>query len=85
MPLFDPARTPDVSPEDAVAIAHAFLQQCRSWVADVELPKRRQAILDDNAPEHAAKLHQWLSYLEFTDHAINELEDGTLDHWFTGP
>lgn len=85
MPLFDPTHNPDVKPEDAAAIAHAFLHKCRTWAVDIELPKRRQAVLDNDAPEHAAKLHQWLTYLAFTERAISEIEQGTLDHWFHEP
>jgi len=83
-PLFDPTRHVDVDPRDAVRVAHAFMQRCRTWAVEVELPKRRGRVQHSDAPEHAAKLHGWLTYLAFLDHTLAELEDGTLDHWFEG-
>lgn len=83
MPLFDPMHRPTASAEDRAAIAHDFLRRCREWAVEVELPKRRQAALQSDSPEAAAKLHQWLTYLQFTDHAIEEVEQGKLDHWFS--
>ena len=82
MAYFDPAHLPAAAPEDRAAIAHDFLSRCRAWAVDVELPKRRQAVLDSDAPEAAAKLHQWLTWLAFVEHALHEIEDGTLDPWF---
>ncbi|TNE86394.1 MAG: hypothetical protein EP330_21885 [Deltaproteobacteria bacterium] len=84
MAHFDPEYTPDVSPADRAAIAHDFMKRCREWAVTVELPKRRQAVLDSDDPEAAAKLHQWLTWLAFTDHALGEIESGKLDPWFDG-
>ena len=81
-PLFDPARALEVDPRDAVRVAHRFVQQCRTWAIERELPARRARVQHGDAPEAAAKLHAWLSYVAFLDHTLHELEDGTLDHWF---
>lgn len=83
-PLFDAAREPQVDPRDAVRVVHAFLERCAAWAEDRELPERLRRMTADPTPEHAAKLHQWASWLAFVRHAQRELEDGTLDHWFRG-
>lgn len=83
MPLFDPDHVPDVAPEDAVVVVHRFLRQAKAWADEREIPKRLQKVSDDLEPGDAAKLYAWITYAAFTDHAIHELEDGTLDRWFT--
>lgn len=82
MSLFDPERQPDLSPEDAIVVVHRFLHRCRTWATDREIPERLARLAEDPTPERAAKLHAWTSYLAFTEHALAELESGTLDHWF---
>lgn len=82
MPLFDASTPIDAAPAEQLAIAHAFLQRCQDWALDKELPRLREALQSSNDPADAAKLHQWLTWLAFTSHALRELEDGTLDHWF---
>ena len=84
MPLYDADRDPAVEPEDAVIVVHRFMQRCRAWATDREIPKRIDRVAESLRPEDAAKLHAWIAYLQFTEHVLSELEDGTLDHWFTG-
>jgi hypothetical protein len=84
MALYDPQRTPRVAPEDAVLVVRDFLQRCRRW-AEREIPRRLEQVAADGRPETAAKLHAWIAYVQFTDHALRELETGQLDHWFTDP
>jgi hypothetical protein len=77
------ARAPGpVAPADALHVAHDFVQKCRRWAEEKELPKRRQAVEHSDDPALAAKLQAWVSYAEFLDHTLRELESGTLDHWF---
>lgn len=83
MVLYDPSRTPEVASADAVLIVHDFLQRCRRWAAEREIPARLQQVQADLDPQDAARLQQWIAYLRFTEHAIEELESGRLDHWFT--
>ncbi len=82
MPLFNPAHRPALAPQDAVAAVHDFLQRCQHWAAEIEIPKRLQRVEEDLQTEDAAKLHAWVAYLRFTEHALGELEAGKLDHWF---
>lgn len=85
MPLYDPDRRADVPPELAAQAVHDFLQRCRQWAADVEIPKRLDRVAQGLEAAEAAKLHEWIAYLKFTEHALAELERGELDHWFTAP
>lgn len=80
--LFAPDHDPDVDPRDAIAIVHKFLSQCQEWAIKQELPKTQQALLEKPDAAAAARHYQWCTYLEFTDHALQELEVGTLDKWF---
>lgn len=51
---------------------HAFVTRCRAWAAE-EIERRKV---------NGKPLHEWESYLRFTDHTLRELENGTLDAWF---
>lgn len=84
-PLWDPERAPAVDPADAVAIAHAFAARCRAWAVEREIPRRADALAASPTQDAAAKLHAWVAWRDFLDHALAELEAGTLDHWFTAP
>ena len=84
MPLFDPDREVAVAPEDAVHVVHDFLLRCRAWAIEREIPKRLQRVEADQDPAEAAKLHGWITWRRFCEHALREIEDGTLDAWFDG-
>jgi hypothetical protein len=83
-PLFARPTTGQVEPAEAVKVVHEFLRKCRDWATEREIPARIERLQADPTPEQAAKLHAWTSWVAFVDHATRELEDGTLDHWFTG-
>lgn len=83
MTLFEPDRHPQVGAQDALAIVHRFVEQCRAWAVDKEIPKRLQRLADDPDASEGARLQAWITYRDFLDHTLRELEDGTLDHWFT--
>ena len=82
MAHFDPNVPPTGTPTQRAAIAHDFLQRCRTWALERELPRRRSAAQTSDDPADAAKLHQWLTWLAFTEHALAEIESGKLDPWF---
>lgn len=82
MPLYDPEHRARPAPRDAVCVVHDFLRRCRQWAAEKEIPKRLERVADGLQTEEAAKLHAWVAYLRFTEHALAELEAGKLDHWF---
>ncbi|MCB9665867.1 MAG: hypothetical protein H6732_17305 [Alphaproteobacteria bacterium] len=82
MTLYDPTRPAEVDPADAVLVVHDFLTRVRTWCEEQEIPKRLARVAQSQAPADAASLHAWLTYLRFTEHALAELEDGTLDRWF---
>jgi hypothetical protein len=81
--LYDPNRRVQIDPADAVVVVHDFLDRCRRW-AERDLPRRVEQVSAELQPEDAAKLHGWITYLRHTEHAIDELKKGELDHWFTG-
>ena len=86
MSLYDPARKPQVDPADAVLVVHEFLERCRAWAVEREIPKRLQRVAQDADPAEAGKLHEWVAYARFVEHAMKELREGALDDWFTdGP
>ncbi len=85
MPLFQKVHEPDVSPEEAIIVVHRFVMKCQEWASQREIPERVQRVAAQPDPGEVAKLQAWRSYLQFTEHTLRELEDGTLDHWFTGP
>ena len=64
------------------AIVRAFLVRCRDWAQQREIPKRTRQLAETPNAEGAAKLHAWISYDHFLEHTLDELADGTLDHWF---
>lgn len=82
MPLYDPQRVVHVDPRDAVAVARDFMVRCRDWAAQREIPARLERVCDGLDPVEAGKLHAWVAWMRFCEHAIAELEDGRLDAWF---
>lgn len=80
--LFDPEREVSIDPRDAARVVHAFLERCAAWATERELPKLLARLEAEALPEHAAKLHQWTTWLAFVRHAQQEIEDGRLDAWF---
>jgi hypothetical protein len=86
MALYDPHRQPSVDPADAIVIVHAFLERCRRWAVDQEIPKRLRKVEETHDPADAARLHEWITWERFVEHAMTELRDGRLDDWFdAGP
>lgn len=85
MSLHDPNRVPSVDPADAVRIVEAFLERCRAWAVDREIPARLRRVAETHDPAEAGKLHEWVAWERFVDHTLAELRDGTLDAWFTLP
>lgn len=82
MALFDPERRPDLAPEDAIVAVHGFLRRARAWATEREIPKRVQRVSAGGSHTEAAKLAAWVAWRDFVNHALAELEDGRLDHWF---
>ena len=67
------------------AIVADFLRRSRQWATDKEIPKLLSRMANAPTSKDAAKLYQWTTWCEFIDHAQRELDDGTLDHWFSDP
>lgn len=80
--LYKQSYKPNISPEDALAVTHQFLLFCRSWALEKEIPERKECFEHSGNTDDASRLRDWEVYLSFTEHAISELETGTLDHWF---
>jgi hypothetical protein len=84
--LFDPDRHhPAVPPEDAVLVVRDFLLRARAWATEREIPKRLARVADGSDHVEAGKLASWVAWRDFIDHTVRELEDGTLDAWFSDP
>ena len=75
-------RGPAASPEQAITSVHQFLERCRAWATEREIPKLMERLEASPTPDDAARLHQWTTWVAFLDHAVNELQEGTLDRWF---
>lgn len=82
MPLYDPDHVPEIAPEDAIVVVHRFLRRCHAWAEEREIPRRVQRVGEAHDLDEAGKLVAWIAWLRFTEHAIHEIEDGALDHWF---
>lgn len=82
MALYDPDHNPQVSPQDAAVVAHRFLTRCRDWARDREIPRRLEQVGEGLDPVAAGRLHAWVAWMRFCEHALTEIEDGTLDAWF---
>lgn len=78
----DPSRPVSINPDDAMIVTHRFLERCRQWAIEREIPKRLQRVGAGLDPDEAARLHGWICWLRFIEHAQQELTDGTLDRWF---
>lgn len=81
-PLYDPSTESSEAPEQQVLTVHRFLMRCRAWAEEHELPKYDLAVREATRPDASEKLKAWRTYVRFLDHTLEELEDGTLDHWF---
>ena len=71
-----------MSPDEQKRVVLEFLARCRAWGAEREIPKLVGRLTDAASPADAAKLHQWTTWVEFVDHATQEVVSGDLDHWF---
>jgi hypothetical protein len=80
--LFKKGYNPTIDARDALSITHEFLLFCRQWALEKEIPKRLAEAAETDITTRATPLAEWETYVKFTDHAIYELESGTLDHWF---
>jgi hypothetical protein len=82
MPLYDPRVRVAAPPAERVAIARRFVLQCLDWANEREIPKHMQRVAAEPKAEDASKLKDWLTFRDFLQHALEELEDGRLDGWF---
>ncbi len=82
MALFDPEHRVDVDAADAATLTHRFLTRCRAWAVEKEIPKRLTRTAESLDPAEAARLHEWVAWVAFVDHALHEVESGKLDPWF---
>ena len=73
------------SAEQAITSVHQFLERCRTWGTEREIPKLLARLAEHATPSDASRLHEWTTWVAFVDHAMAELESGTLDHWFEAP
>ena len=60
---------------DRKAVVLEYLNRCNSY-AEASIARKRER-------GEEQQTDSWKSYIEFNDHAIEEIKNGTLDHWFT--
>ena len=61
--------------KDERRIVAEFLQRCNTYAkASIERKQERGEV--DEIP-------RWQAYIEFNEHALEEIANGTLDRWFT--
>lgn len=60
---------------DERSIVAAFLQRCNAY-AKASIERKQERGEDDEIP-------RWQAYIEFNEHALEEIANGTLDRWFT--
>lgn len=71
-------------PEIKAAVVHLFLEKVQRYSEEMierkskEMKKRKK--ID---PEAIEKWLHWIHYHRFNQIALEEIEDGTLDAWFT--
>ena len=61
--------------DDRTAVAE-FLRKCNVY-AQASIERKR-------ARGEEEEIAKWESYIEFNEHALEEIANGTLDRWFTG-
>ncbi len=76
---------PDVDLERRRRLVTRFLQRCRAWGVEREIPRTLDRLREEAVPAHAARLHQWTTWVAFLDHALGELDRGDLDAWLADP
>ena len=59
---------------DEQSIVTAFLERCNTY-AKASIARKKERGEDEEIP-------RWEAYVEFNQHAIEEIADGTLDRWF---
>lgn len=71
-----------VSLEDKKDIIINFLKQCNDY-SELMLKKYQKQLLDEELNNSASqKIHDWNTYKDFNEYAINELKGEELDEWF---
>ena len=64
-----------MEPEQSKEAVKDFLSRCIAYANEIIARKTESA--DD--PEGLAK---WIAYRDYTLYALNEVENGELNHWF---
>jgi len=71
-----------ISLEDKKNIIIDFLKQCNDY-SELMLKKYQRQLSDGELNDSASqKIHDWNTYKDFNDYAINELKGEELDEWF---
>ena len=60
---------------DRKGVVLEYLNRCNTYAEASIARKRERGESNETNP--------WTSYIEFNNHAIEEIQNGTLDHWFT--
>ena len=60
---------------DRKGVVLDYLERCNTYAEESIVRKTERG--------EALETESWKSYIEFNNHAIEEINNGTLDHWFT--
>jgi len=73
-----------ISLKDKKLIIIDFLQRCNTYSEQMLEGYEKQLEGNDVIPasEIQQKIHDWVTYRKFNEHAIGELELEALDNWF---
>ena len=67
----------EVKTMDRKATVVDYLEKCNAYAQASIARKMERGEVDET--------ESWKSYVEFNEHAIEEISNGTLDHWFSPP
>jgi len=57
-----------------------FLQMCVDYSND-SIKRKKTRLSEENSKELNQEIERWVSYRDFTEHAIKELGQGELEDW----
>ena len=60
---------------DRKEVVLEYLKRCNTYAEDSITRKTERG--------EEEQIESWKSYIQFNDHAIEEIKNGTLDNWFT--
>ena len=57
-----------------------FLEMCINYAND-SIDRKKNRLTNDKSVDAQKEIEKWISYREFTEHALKEVSLGELDDW----